>query len=62
MFDWLSANLVSIVLVFVLLAAVSLIIRRLVLDKRAGRLVCGGSCGSCGGSCAGCPMHGQCHK
>ena len=59
MLSWLQANLVSIVLVFILLAAVSLIVRRLVLDKRAGRLVCGGSCG---GGCQGCPLAGKCHN
>ncbi len=58
---WLQANWGSIAVVLVLLAVSVLIVRRLILDKRAGRHICGGSCGSCGGSCAGCPMHGQCH-
>ena len=61
MLSWLQANIGSIVVVLVLVAVIALIIRRLILDKKAGRHICGGSCGSCGGSCAGCPMHGQCH-
>ena len=61
MLSWLQANLGSILAVLVLLAAVVLIVRRLVLDKRAGKHICGGSCGSCGGGCSGCPMQGQCH-
>ena len=52
-------NTVSVVIVTVLLAMVALIVRRLVLDRRAGKHICGGSCG---GSCAGCPMHTKCHS
>ena len=61
MLSRIQANIGSIVVVLILLAVIALIIRRLILDKKAGRHICGGSCGSCGGSCAGCPMHGQCH-
>ena len=67
MLSWLQANWGSIVVVCVLLAVVALIVRRLILDKKAGKYICGGSCGSgcggCGGcgGCSGCPMHGQCH-
>lgn len=61
MLSWLQANIGSIVVVFVLLIVVALIVRRLVLDKKAGKHICGGSCGSCGGGCQGCPMQGQCH-
>ena len=59
---WIETNLVSVILVLVLIAAVSLIIRSMILDRRAGKHLCGGSCGTCGGSCAGCPMHGKCHS
>ena len=65
MLSWLQANLASILVGLVLLAAVALIVRRLVLDKKAGRHICGGSCGSCGGGCGGCggcPMQGKCHS
>ena len=62
MLTWLQANLWTIVVGLFLLCVVVRIIRRLVLDKRAGKHICGGSCGSCGGGCSGCPMHGQCHK
>ena len=61
MLSWLQANLGSIVVVLVLLAVVALIVRRLVMDRKAGKHICGGSCGSCGGGCQGCPMQGQCH-
>ena len=62
MLYWIQANIGSIVVAAILLIIVALIIRRLILDKKAGKHICGGSCGSCGGSCAGCPMHGQCHS
>ena len=62
MFAWLRENLASIVTILILLFVIFLIVRRLILDKKAGRHICGGSCGSCAGSCSGCPMHGQCHK
>ena len=62
MLPWLQANLASILVGLVLLAVIALIVRRLVLDKKAGKHICGGSCGSCGGGCQGCPMQGQCHR
>ena len=62
MLAWLQANLCSIVLVLILAVMVAFIIRRLILDKKAGRHICGGSCGSCGGGCSGCPMQGRCHS
>lgn len=62
MLIWIQANIGSIVVAVILLVIIALIIRRLILDRKAGKHICGGSCGSCGGSCAGCPMHGQCHS
>ena len=62
MMIWIQANIGSIVVAAILLVIIALIIRRLILDRKAGKHICGGSCGSCGGSCAGCPMHGQCHS
>ena len=61
MLTWLQTNIGSIVVVLVLLGVVALIVRRLILDKKAGKHICGGSCGSCGGGCQGCPMAGKCH-
>lgn len=61
MIDWLQANYGTILVALLLLTMVVLIVRRLILDKRAGKHICGGSCGSCGGGCSGCPMQGQCH-
>ncbi len=62
MLNWLQANLASLIAGLLFLFAVGLIIAQLVKDKKAGRHICGGSCGSCGGGCSGCPMQGQCHK
>ena len=62
MISWLQTNIGSIVVVLVLLGVVALIVRRLILDKKAGKHICGGSCGSCGGGCQGCPMAGKCHS
>ena len=61
MLTWLQSNLASLIVGFVLLLIVCLIVRRLILDRKAGKHICGGSCGSCGGGCSGCPMQGQCH-
>ena len=62
MLSWLQTNIGSIVVVLLLLSVVALIVRRLILDKKAGKHFCGGSCGSCGGGCQGCPMAGKCHS
>ncbi len=62
MLSWLQVNIGSIFVVLILMAVVALIVRRLILDKKAGRHICGGSCGSCGGGCGGCPMQGKCHE
>ena len=62
MLFWLQTNLASIIIGLILLAVTTLIVRRLILDKKAGKHICGGSCGSCGGGCGGCPMKGQCHS
>ena len=62
MISWLQTNIGSIVVVLFLLGVVALIVRRLILDKKAGKHICGGSCGSCGGGCQGCPMAGKCHS
>ena len=56
MLTWLSANLVNIVLVAVLALIVTLLIRGMIRDKKAGKSSCGGSCASCGacGACGNC--------
>ena len=56
MLTWLSANLINIVLVAVLALIVTLLIRGMIRDRKAGKSSCGGSCGSCGacGSCGRC--------
>ena len=51
---WLQANLANIIVILVLALIVFFIVRSMVLDKRAGR-------SSCGGSCAGCAGCGACH-
>ena len=59
MWSWIQGNWGSVLVVLFLLLTVALIVRRLILDKRAGKHICGGSCG---GGCGGCPMQGQCHS
>ena len=56
MLTWLSANLINIVLVAVLALIVTLLIRGMIRDRKAGKSSCAGSCGSCGacGSCGRC--------
>ncbi len=49
MLEFLAANAATIVISLVLLAAVCLIVRKLVKDKKSGK----GGC-SCGGNCAAC--------
>ena len=53
MLEWLSANLINIVLVAVIVLVVGFLLRSMIRDKKAGKSSCGGSCGSCAG-CAGC--------
>ena len=65
MLAWLSSNLATILVGLFLLVVVVGIVRRMILDKKAGKHLCSGYCGSCGGGCSGCggcPMQGQCHK
>ena len=47
MLEWLKLNIGTIVALLILVAVVALIIRKLVLDKRAGKSCCGGDCRSC---------------
>lgn len=58
MAEWLAANAGTIIVVLILAAVVTLVIRVLVRDKKNGRSCCGGSCEGCGG----CAMHGSCNK
>ena len=58
MLSWLQMNIGSISVAAVLLIVVGLIVRGLILDRKAGKHICGGSCG---GGCSGCPMQGKCH-
>lgn len=56
MFEWLAANLATIVVSLIVLAIVSLVVWKMVRDKKRGK----GSC-SCGGSCSTCGACGACH-
>ena len=55
MFEWIGKNIGTIIVLAVLVAIVTLIIVKLVSDKRKGRSA------SCGCGCEGCAMHGACH-
>ena len=54
MFDWLSANIGTIMITLILIAVVAAIILVMRRDKKNGKSACGGNCGHC-------PMGGSCH-
>ena len=53
MLNWLSANLINIVLIAALILIVGLLIRGMIRDRKAGKSPCGGNCAACG-ACKGC--------
>lgn len=55
MLQWISTNIGTILISLLLLAAVALIIRSMMRDKKRGK-------SSCGGNCAGCAACGACHN
>ena len=56
MLAWLADNLGTIIISLILIAVVSLIIVRMIEDRKSGK-----SNGSCGCGCEHCAMHGKCH-
>ena len=64
MISWLETNFGSMIVVLFLLGAVALIVRWLILDRKAGRHVCGGNCACCGACSAynGCKEATQADK
>ena len=59
LFVWLSTNWINIVLVVALVLIVTLLIRGIIHNKKAGKSSCGGNCASCG-ACGGCSTCGKC--
>lgn len=55
MFEWIGKNIGTIIVLAVLVTIVTLIIVKLIRDKRKG-----GSA-SCGCGCESCAMHSSCH-
>ena len=55
MLTWIAANAGTIVMSLVLLTVSTLIVRKMLRDRRAGKTSCG-----CG--CEHCAMSGRCHK
>ena len=55
MLQWLSANLGTILICLVLIAAVGCILRSMIRQKKQGK-------SSCGCGCGGCAMQGTCHS
>ena len=54
MLDWIAANTANIIIIAILVAVVTLVIIKLVRDKKAGRSACGGKCSGCAmGGCCG---------
>ena len=54
-FDWLKANLATVIILAILVFVVALIVINLIKNKKQGKTSCG-----CG--CTSCPMSGSCHK
>ena len=48
MAEWIVSNLGSIFAGAAVLAAATLAVRSMVMDRRAGKSSCGGNCGTCG--------------
>jgi hypothetical protein len=57
MLTWLATNLGTIIISILLIAVVSLIIIKMISDRKSGK-----SSGGCGCGCEHCAMHGKCHK
>lgn len=55
MLAWITANLATILVCFVLLVIAALVIWYLIRNKKRGRT-------SCGCDCGGCALHGSCHQ
>ena len=53
--SWIAENLATIIICVVLAAVVSLIVAKMIRDKKKGKTSCG-----CG--CSGCAMSGSCHQ
>ena len=53
--SWLSENIGTILVLLVLAALVTMIVRHMRKDKSQGK-------SSCGGNCAHCALHGSCHS
>ena len=56
---WLSANFVNIALILAITLLVSLLLRGMIRDRKAGKRSCGGNCASCG-ACSGYSACGSC--
>ena len=54
MLAWLFSNIATVIISIILICLVTLIIKKLIKDKKSGRSPCGGDCGHC-------PMGGSCH-
>lgn len=56
MFEWISANLATVLVTLALIAIVGLIVYKMVKDKKSGK-----SCG-CGCGCSGCALSDKCNS
>ena len=55
MFEWISANIGTVVIALIVIAVITLVVIKLIRDRKKGKPGC-----SCG--CSGCPMKDSCHK
>ncbi len=51
MIEWLKTNYGTILIIAVLILIVALIIRGIIRDRKKGKHICGGNCGTCGHVC-----------
>ena len=49
--EWLSQNLGTIIVCAVIIAGCALLVWSLIRDKKKGKSLCGGNCGSCAMGC-----------
>ena len=55
MFEWLAANIGTIIVALIVIAVIAFVVARMVKDKKEGK-------SSCGANCAHCACRGDCHN
>ena len=55
MISWIADNMSTIVISLILIAIVTFVIYRMIMDKKTGK-------SGCSHGCQSCAMHGECHN